>query len=467
MSSDKHLFVLVHGLWGTHKHMEPMEEVFRDVIPKDEGIIYFAPRQNAKFKTFDGIEIIGYRTLIELCHFIKSYDGPGKITKISIVGYSLGGLIARFLVGKCFSDCKELFKGIEPQLFITVASPHLGIDFYNRSGLWRGWLLNPFLKFLGTTFLGKSGRELFITNGYNDILVRLSQESYLENLKLFKHRVVFGNVKNDRTVAFYTAIISDCDPFIETNNRVRYVFEENIPDSDSFTSRIFPRIVDLNRLDKRVAIGNNRAPDKRLKITFQNVMLIFLMMTLVLPIALVLNLCGTLYSYWTTRKYRNMFQDDKLPDIVREQLGLSDQLQRYVSNTYQSIIDENNANGTNGDDTDDLRSADGDLQKIRSASLTSRENIELWDNFVEKYTHIGDRDQHWLSEFDRLPLDEKRRQIFRNLSTVEWIRVPMYIKSINAHGGIVARRGINEKTPATSLAGLQFEAKLIKYLLHK
>ncbi len=41
----------------------------------------------------------------------------------------------------------------------------------------------------------------------------------------------------------------------------------------------------------------------------------------------------------------------------------------------------------------------------------------------------------------------------------------MYVIFINSHGGIIARRGINENTPQTGYAALEFSGSLIRHFL--
>lgn len=460
-------------MWGSSSHMQSMLKTFKDRLPDDT--IFFVPAENAKFKTFDGIEIIGYRTLIELCQFIKNHQDKHsieeKIDRISIVGYSLGGLIARFVIGKCFNECWEIFKNIKPMLFISVATPHLGIEFYNKNSWFRSYLLNPMLKILGSTFLGKSGRDLFIINPLNNILIRLSLDEYLNGLSLFKHRICLANVKNDRTVAFYTALISNYDPFISTNNQLKFNFESEIPDNNSFTNNFLPKIVDLNKLDPKLkAPENSNVINLRRKITFILLLTIFLIVFF--PIAFILNVCGTIYSYCSTWKYRNMidnYSNGQLPKIVSEKIGLTNQLQRYVSETYENLInvDTNNGTGTleidSNYDVDDISSPHNDSGKDDGSHLEETQNI--WDKFLDKYSNIMNPSQDWLQNFEPLPLDQARKVILNNLSTLKWVRIPIYIKSMNAHAGIIARRGINEKTARTSIAALEFQTNIINHLL--
>ncbi|KOG96568.1 Lipid droplet phospholipase 1 [Saccharomyces pastorianus] len=448
MPSDKHLFVLIHGLWGNYKHMESMRTTLSATLKKEDvkdDMIYFLPKQNAMFKTFDGIEIIGYRTLIEVCEFIRDYK-DGKITKISIMGYSQGGLVARFMIGKMLTEFRELFEDIEPQLFITMATPHLGVEFYNPMGTTYKSVLFATLRAFGSTILGKSGRELFIKNSNNDILVRLSQDEYLEALSRFKWRLAFANVKNDRTVAFYTAFITDCDPFIDYENKLMYTFEEKIPGSDY--SGILPKIVDLNALNV-----NSHAPTKPTK-TYKKwptiILIVFVATFFVFPVALIMNGLGTAYSHIVTCKYRKMMSNGAFHTAVRGKLGLTEQLKGYVADAYGSILNS---------------ALDTDTNNEASNSSAVNEEELPWKEFVEKYSTMNDG--AWKTGFKKLPFDDSRRTILENLNQLKWIRVPIYIKAVNAHGVIVARRGLDENTAATGKACVEFTGQLLAYLMQK
>ncbi|RIB28761.1 putative serine esterase-domain-containing protein [Gigaspora rosea] len=47
-----------------------------------------------------------------------------KVSKVSFVGYSLGGLIARYAIGVLYNQ--GIFNNIKPMFFTTIATPHLG-----------------------------------------------------------------------------------------------------------------------------------------------------------------------------------------------------------------------------------------------------------------------------------------------------------------------------------------------------
>lgn len=49
-----------------------------------------------------------------------------EVHKISFVAHSLGGLVARYAVGRLYKHYEAKVAGLEPINFITVATPHLG-----------------------------------------------------------------------------------------------------------------------------------------------------------------------------------------------------------------------------------------------------------------------------------------------------------------------------------------------------
>ena len=73
-----------------------------------------------------GIEVGAERVTKEIEDALEELGRDGhKITRFSIVGYSLGGLVARYVVGLLYH--KGLFNKMSPVNFTTFASPHLGV----------------------------------------------------------------------------------------------------------------------------------------------------------------------------------------------------------------------------------------------------------------------------------------------------------------------------------------------------
>ncbi|KAK1976731.1 putative serine esterase-domain-containing protein [Colletotrichum cereale] len=206
-----HLCVLVHGLWGNPNHMAQIAKTLRAKYPADKLYLLLAKRNSGSF-TYDGIERGGERVCAEIEEELRLIEGRGgKITKLSVVGYSLGGLVSRYAVGLLHS--KGILDNVECMNFVTFATPHLGV----RTPL-RGWH-NHLWNVLGARTLSMSGRQLFTIDNFRDtgrpLLAVLADPNsiFLAGLKRFKRHTLYTNIVNDRSAVHYTTGITKTDPY--------------------------------------------------------------------------------------------------------------------------------------------------------------------------------------------------------------------------------------------------------------
>ncbi|KAG9234212.1 putative serine esterase-domain-containing protein [Amylocarpus encephaloides] len=218
----QHLCVLVHGLWGNPNHLEVVAKSLRAAYPQEHLHILVAKRNSGSF-TYDGIELGGERVCQEIEEEIETLTKNGQeIKRLSLVGYSLGGLVARYAVG--LLDSKGVFDNVKPVNFTTFASPHLGV----RTPL-RGWH-NSLWNILGARTLSASGRQLFTIDNFRDtgrplLEVLADPESiFLKGLAKFQRRTLYANIVNDRSAVYYTTGISKKDPYINMDKiKINYL----------------------------------------------------------------------------------------------------------------------------------------------------------------------------------------------------------------------------------------------------
>ncbi|KAI1502885.1 putative serine esterase-domain-containing protein [Biscogniauxia marginata] len=240
--SPNHLCVLVHGLWGNPNHMKSIAKALRATYSEDELYILAAKRNSGSF-TYDGIERGGERVCLEIEEELDNIKSKGgKITKLSIVGYSLGGLVARYAVGLLYA--KGILDQVEPVNFTTFASPHLGV----RTPL-RGWH-NHVWNVLGARTLSMSGRQLFTIDDFREtgrpLLAILADPKsiFMSGLKKFKRRTLYANAVNDRSAVYYTTAIAKTDPFTDTSRiKANYIkgYEDVILDPANPVSPLAPK----------------------------------------------------------------------------------------------------------------------------------------------------------------------------------------------------------------------------------
>ena len=224
---EYHLIVLVHGLWGNTSHFDyiskALKEYARDNWGKDhEELLVYTTTLNEGFKTYDGIDVCGFRVAQEIADQIGCFENSsskGRITKFSIVGYSLGGLISRYAIGLLYQ--KQFFKKREIQLlnFVTFCTPHVGVLAPGRNMAVR--LFNSTVPWL----LGNTGKQMFLkdkvtvgvdpsNNGMPLIhLMSLENTVFYRALESFKYKSLYANIINDRRTAWWTSGISLNDPF--------------------------------------------------------------------------------------------------------------------------------------------------------------------------------------------------------------------------------------------------------------
>ena len=198
-------------LWGNPSHLTYLASSLREKHSA-EKLHILVSKTNSDTFTYDGIDLGAERVTQEIENYIQDLEKAGsEIRKLSIVGYSLGGLVARYTIGLLYS--KGWFERIKPVNFTTFATPHLGV---------KTPLLGVQYKvfnFLGSRTLSTSGRQLFTVDTFRNtnrpILSVLADPGSIFMLALaqFSHRVLYANIINDRSAPYYTTSISATDPY--------------------------------------------------------------------------------------------------------------------------------------------------------------------------------------------------------------------------------------------------------------
>ncbi|KAL1747599.1 putative serine esterase-domain-containing protein [Schizophyllum fasciatum] len=203
--SSTHLLVLVHGMWGN-----PSERVrYRDGTRLD----VLLANTNSEEHTYDGIDWGGERVAQEISRRVEDLEAKGApVTRFSITGYSLGGLIARYVIGILHQQ--GFFEKISPVNFNTVATPHLGLLRYDS--FW-----STLSHSLGPRLLSRTGEQFYFVDKWSakgrPLLEVMAdpERVFYQALQSFRQIRIYGNAINDITVPYITACIELEDPFME------------------------------------------------------------------------------------------------------------------------------------------------------------------------------------------------------------------------------------------------------------
>jgi hypothetical protein len=87
-----------------------------------DSALVLAPECYRMLGTYDGVDACASRVLPELRAVVAAHP---SLCALSLLGYSFGGLVARFLAGALLVEPRP-FLGLQPLNLVTFACPHLG-----------------------------------------------------------------------------------------------------------------------------------------------------------------------------------------------------------------------------------------------------------------------------------------------------------------------------------------------------
>ncbi|URE41411.1 Putative serine esterase (DUF676) [Musa troglodytarum] len=243
----EHLVVMVNGLVGSAEDWRFAAEQFVKRLP--DKVLVHRSECNSLTLTFDGVDLMGERLAEEVLSVVKRRKG---IRKISFVAHSLGGLVARYAVGRLYEPITPMessldtenhtdkdigmegrIAGLEPMNFITFASPHLGSRGHKQLPFLCGL---PFLERRASEtahfIVGRTGKHLFLTDnddGKPPLLLRMVDDcddiKFRSALRSFKRRVAYANANFDRDNKYPHIVFVDKGDKINNHNETFTVAE--------------------------------------------------------------------------------------------------------------------------------------------------------------------------------------------------------------------------------------------------
>lgn len=443
----KHLFVLIHGLFGNPVHLTCLKTSFeKQFSPEESGIEVFVPATNAGFKSFDGVKLGAERIALEFDEFIKcrkEEDGV-EFDTLSIVGYSLGGLYARYFIG--ILESRNYFVNVKPFMFTTFATPHVGSSFVSDS--FHARVLN----FLGGNVLGVSGNDLFSQG--STILRDMADPSqkFYKGLKKFKHLVLFANAIHDRTVPFFTAYISHKDPF-QKRDFIDFVYfsrGSSICTSDSNSSEKGdvellsasetdkpPFFIDMENSQYLKTSSGKEVGVSTQERQFQAFAVIAL--PWLFPILVMVTSITTIASHMRVREAERLALMNESTSSTIESSSVQSRRPSTASRRRSSFSESNRVAEWAGDAVDDilgpLENDDSNLEPQQlDSSVYQTENAHIRANKGNGYKGLLNSTPH------ELPLSDETLAQIEQLNKLPWEKFAVKLERMHSHAEIVNRR---------------------------
>lgn len=401
--------------------MSSCSDALKEQFAEDDSVIVHIVKSNESLKTFDGIAIGAERVFVELMDRIREIVDQGDTVRFfSLVGYSLGGLFSRYLIGML--ESVGFFNNVAPVVFATFATPHAGTYFHSRRAKAR--VLNAF----GSRLLGITGGELF---NCNETLQDLADPEgrYMIGLRRFKRHLLFANATHDRTVPFWTSFLAVKNPFRHLDH-VRLCFYDH-----SLVVKhkeVRPFLVDM---ETSVYDEKELHPPKLTRRDKLTRVLLFVLLPIFLPTMLTVLATGTVVSRLKALYYTVRPRPQESTELFR-------QLSHELSKRQTARLEMRNR-PHHHHDLEAGNLAEGALENmlelVEPQEGEQEESEELLSGKPRPALNGG-----CCGLLDDTPyelgINSSVRKILDNLNTLPWEKYAVCLSHFNAHGEIVNRR---------------------------
>lgn len=412
-----------------------------------------------------------------------------RYTKISFTGYSLGGLWSRFAIGELYRRGILTRSGsnsklqLEPIIFTTFATPHLGSIFQGAKPRAR------FFNVVGKSLLGYSGKDLFLVpasettpeddwiagnkdwKGKSLLFIMSDPKSdFFKGLQLFQHRIIYANAVRDRTVPFHTAYMSLQNPFRKSGHVIRKMRSacesEVTSDIGSGTEEDSPLvatntdknkviidikwskyIADPHSLEHKLGIESNtnlhtpQDPNRPAILTT-----LFILGPVFFPIVFIFSAIATISSMWRVKR---LYREERVAKEANHSDATETSLPKPTVHKRRQSVSEGLADITG-------RAVDNYIIKTNPPT-TSKEGVADERDEVElDETDDEDNLEDAVSLFDEsvpyLNLSDDVKEIYYNLNGVEdgskagltWEKRVVFLHRFNTHSEIINRMNFKQ-----------------------
>lgn len=404
----------------------------------EDSVHILCAKNNSGNWTYDGIELGGERLAHEIEETLETLDKKGqKVKKLSIIGYSLGGLVSRYAIG--LLHAQGWLEKVEPVNFTTFASPHVGVRTPLkgiRGQIWNG---------LGPKTVSMSGQQLFMVDSFRNtgrplLSVLADPESiFIQGLKKFRNRSVYANVVNDRSVVFYTSALSKTDPFHDLDNiNINYVkgYDQVIVDPDNYLLPTTP--------EEPETISSRWW--KQLKKIVYGVPF-WVLIILMVPPAITIFLGNAAVQTFRSRQRIRLHSEGKnglrfgrykVPLLVRD-------VQHVMEEVYENVNTRQEPSYLSSTEEDELSDSASERIGIKVQKFDSAASSAGLDRPSDAQI---DDEEHLVGHHHKLALTDDQFAIIDSLNAVGFRKYPVYIhKHRHSHAAIIVRmrkNGFNE-----------------------
>lgn len=433
-----HLVILVHGLWGTVAHFDYVcsqlesynalihdsgGEIDHDLLKSNKQnnrnqVVVYRTTTNQGYFTYDGIDVCGTRVANEISSEVDYLNEivPEAVKEISIVGYSLGGLVIRYAAGVLYR--RKFFDKIKPATFTTICTPHVGVVVLGDRFGARAF------NSVGAISMASTSKQLFLRDRYfkegnnsgEPLLLYMSDPKgpFYQALASFERLSLYANIVNDHRCEWYTTAISSVDPFQRGRGKL-----VRGPYSEGYTPTVltmgegedFLFSDDSNLQDT----GLNSSPSSASSSTaafFSKIgryLIAFLKILFIIPLWFIAFSCNATYQNIVSSVRQRAFKRQGWMDDVDMGPSMTERLEEEADDVVESMY----------------------------RAVTHSDRQQNADEFSDSASEIS---SITYEDTPKLQLDTTKLTIIDRLNTLNWNKNPVHItQHHHAHAAVIVR----------------------------
>lgn len=377
------------------------KQLIENVTPTDgDRLLVYKTGSHSGYLTYDGIDVNGKRITDEILEQTRQVTENGDVvTKLSIIGYSLGGLISRYAIGILHKQ--GFFDKIEPVNFITFCTPHVGVLKPHTQNLSVRLYNN-----IAPHFLAITGSQFFLKDKVGEfskpLLVWMADpnSTFYLALKLFKYKALYANVVNDKRCCWFTSSISLTDPVNSMYNKL----PQNI--TAEYIKGYEPNVIDASKPFYYEQKSKEQTFDTSSRRGF----------------------------FWKTLNWCKLFGTIVLYVPI---MGIS----FIVSSIYQRIQTLNRIRHFHNEKSNNLSHLYEYDENTSLLTDLSNKLEDEQDTIVEDmYGAMNWKVSHSSSNFPPITLDDSQKFIVEKLNTLGWRKFPIILRhTTSTHAGAIVR----------------------------
>jgi hypothetical protein len=220
-TAPEHLVLLVSGLNGSRHNWRAIGGFLAAELDPAATLLH-ASTASERGATYEGVDACGRRLATEIEGLAAAHP---SLRRLSVVGHSMGGLVARFALGALFEPERATVAGLALCHFVSLATPHLGCAADPASpacvpmlawgaaapaaGPGLGRLLAALAAPVSAALFSRTGRQFFFADDPSAPLIRrLAADDAAKGLRClsalaaFETRTAYANRSGDHLVGW-------------------------------------------------------------------------------------------------------------------------------------------------------------------------------------------------------------------------------------------------------------------------